>query len=291
MKNQSEAKSTNNELFEEDRNSLFSADDQAEGLAEKVEDGESYYDRIRREKTEETRRGRKAGKREIILIAALVLLVVGVLVVALVFSNQASWKEVSSAGHQYYRGSSAVVNDGTALKKNDEGKIVTKGGNGKNIITAPIYYDERDAFLLTEENVYYDPRGNERKCASAFTEFYIDDSGKVYAEKDGVRRALDMGFLYNGKDRYVFLEPMILETDGYQIHLSPLSYVDTTMEGDLCIFYYDTKEMETIACGGEVIAYPEGKIYTLELFSDSIIYPEGDRMLLFFAPEKLKALL
>jgi len=290
MKNQSEVKMSNNKIPEEEK-TIFSADEQAEGIAETTENGESYYDRIRREKTEETNRSRKLGKKEIILIAVLVVAVFAILAVVLKGVSEASWNVTSSDGHQYYLGASSTVTDKTAMKINDEGKLVTKENNNNKIISTPIYYDNRDAFMLTEDMVYYDPRGNERKCASAFTEFYIDGSGKVHASKEKASRTLDMGFLYNGKDRFVFLEPMTLELEGYTIALPTLSYVETTDDGDINIFYYDTKEMETIACGGEVIAYPEGKIYTLELFSDAIIFPEGDRMLLFFAPEKLKALL
>jgi len=293
MRNQSEEKKNKTLVFEEDKPEVTAempeeekAEKEAAGIDEAI--SETYYERIRREKNEEAKKVRKLTAKDILLIAIPVVVVVVILIVVLRFTEDAKWQSLSGKAHQYYNGSSSVINENTELKISDSGKIVTKDGG--SVAELPIYLDEDEAFIVAEDMVYYDPRSGELKCAQILTEFELTNGG-VRASRDNRSKTLNTGFLYNGDNLFVFLEPMTLENDEVSFEVPALSYVETDIEGNIKVFNYETKETESFNAEYGLTAYPAGKVYSIEIVGNAIVMPDGTRMLLFFAPEKLEKLL
>jgi len=251
---------------------------------------ENYYEHIRRVREEQNAPKKRSRKKEILIIAVAMIIAAVLLIGTRGFTEELKWQKVEGSAHQYYGGASTVITGDTELKVNDDGKVISKNNENEKIADLPIYYDDRDAVIITETYVYYAPREDVDLQAETLTEFYLD-KGTVHAVKGGKDSRVERGFLYNGKDKFIFLEPMTVEINNTTIELPALSYVEADPYGDVTIFNYDTKETETVRAKTEAQAYPPGKPYTLEMLSDSIVGPDGIRVLLFFAPEKLDKLL
>jgi len=262
---------------------------QSAGEIRAEENSENYYDHIRRVREEQNAPKKRNRKKELLIIAGALAAAAILLFATRGFTEELKWQKVESTAHQYYNGASSVITSGTELKVDGEGAVVSKNEN-EAIADLPIYYDDRDALLLTETSIYYDPRSDSETQVEPLTEFSIRN-GNVYAAKGDREKRVDKGFIYNGKDKYIFLEPVTIAVNEISFDLPALSYIEADAYGNVSIFNYETKETENIKAAGEAEAYPEGKAYTLQMISDSIIGPSKVRMLLFFAPERLSKLL
>jgi len=277
----------NEELNEEIKDEVKT---EGKGETPAAQPEESYYDRIRRIQNEEKKAPKKLRKRDIVFIAVAVFLAVGALVFANSFTEEQSWKTVSGTGKQYYMGGSSAIRTDTKLRVDESGRVISQN-EVERIAEVPIYLDEKTAFILTEDMVYYDPRAAVNSRADALTEFTVGENGNIYAVKDEIKKRVSTGFLYNGADMYIFLEPMTLEVNDYTVRVPALSYVEAVNGEQVVIFNYETKESETFVPETGVTATPEDGAYSVLLLDDAWIRGDGKRILLFFAPEKLDPLI
>lgn len=242
------------------------------------------------ETTTETKKKKKLGKREVLLILIPAAAAVIAVIVASLFVRTASKQKTSRPGHQYYMNASTPVEGGTVIKKSEDGTatyIDTEVGTVE-IADLPIYYDDEERFMITEDMVYFDPRSGRFSRADRFTEFFMEN-GNLWASIGGVKKVVNGGFLYNGKDMYIFLEPVTVTADQFHQDIPAFSYVEAVYGDQVAVFDYEKKKTDLYSAGDDVPA--KAVDYTVNVVSDTVILPDGMRILLFNAPDQLKPLI
>lgn len=228
-------------------------------------------------------------KEWLILLAPVAAAIIVVVVINLFFTQKLMSYELKGKPCQYYAGSVYRLEEGAILQRTGEDKTVIKDSSGKRTANdLPIYYEDRDEFITTQDMVYYAPRSGKYGRLGYFSEVRQYANGRIEIRRNGEEVKLESGFLYNGKDLYIFLEPVILTFNGYKINLPALSYVEAVYTENVMVFNYDGKEFFMESPNGSVIARIETGDYEVSLLNDSMTDYTGKRTLLFGRPELLE---
>ena len=227
-------------------------------------------------------------KERLILFSPVVAAVVVVVIVNLFFSRKLMSYELEGRPCQYYAGSIYRMEEGTTLLRSSEGKTMIKDGGGNHTANdLPIYYEDRNELTTTQDMIYYAPRSGKNGRLGYFSEVYQYANGRIEIRQNGEELRLESGFLYNGEDLYIFLEPVILTFNGYEFNLPSLSYVEAVYAGNIMVFNYGSKEFFMEPPQGSVTARIETGDYEVSLLGDSMTDYSGKRTLLFGRPELL----
>lgn len=212
----------------------------------------------------------------LIPISALVL---AVIVAALILNRGSSYRLKGSAV-QYYAESSVTIESGAVLKRKSDGTTTLTLGNYSTEINLPIYYSESRSVVLPDDMIYFAPRSGDCARMKYFSEVECKTNGTVVVYSDGNTITEEPGFLYDGKDLYLFLEPVVLTFNGYTMELPALSYVEAVYGGYIMVFNYDTKKMFMELAEGSATAKTPSDDYTVSLIGDSMTLYDGTRSLL-----------
>lgn len=223
-----------------------------------------------------------------ILLVPVAAAVIVVAAVNLFFNRQLMSYELRGSPCQYYNGSIYRMQEGTTLLRTSEDKTVIRDKTGRRDANdLPIYYEDRNEMTITQDMVYYAPRSGMYGRLGYFSEARQQSERRVSLFREGKELDLGPGFLYNGEDLYIFLEPVVLSFNGYQLALPPLSYVEAVYTGNIMVFNYASKEFLMETPQGPVTARIETGDYEISLLSDSMTNYAGERTLLFSRPELL----
>ncbi len=230
----------------------------------------------------------KKTKKDLLIVLGGVILIAIVVIAVVLVVKKSSQKKVEAEGRQYFGNTAHVVDKGTVLSKTEDGStIVEKSGTRSVITELPIYYDEDRKFTITEDMIYYTPRAIDYQRVDHFTDLYLDDNDNVHAIVGGRDISLPRGFLYNGKNMYIFLEEVTLNANGHDQVLPPLSYVETGKTNTSNVFDFETKEFSRIETPEDIkVSVPEND-YTVYLRSDTLETSDGVKHLLYTRPDLL----
>ena len=232
--------------------------------------------------------GKKTGRKEILLVFAGVLLIAVILTAVYLVMKVSSQKKVQGQGLQYFGGAVHVLEEGTVLSKGQDGKTVAEKSGGRSEITElPIYYDGSRQFTITEDMIYYTPRDIEYRRVDHFTDLYVGENDDVHAIVGGKDIGLPRGFLFNGKNMYIFLESVALNANGHDWMLPPLSYVETGKSNISNVFNFETKEFIRIDSSDEIKVTVAENDYSVYLKSDTLETSDGVKHLLYTRPDLL----
>lgn len=229
-------------------------------------------------------------KEKIILIIPAAAAIIVVLAAVLLLDHSVTYT-LDSAAMQYYANGTFPIAAKTELYQESDDVFYMKTGRKQkqSLNDLPIYYTDRTSAVLPRSMVYFAPRTNVRARVDFFSEILCSGNGTVWLIRDGKDSVLNPGFLYDGKDLYLFLEPVILHMNGYTLELPALSYVEAVYGGTVMVFNYTTKEQLMEPPQGDVTAEIAGGDYTISLLSDSMTLHDGTKSLLFTRPDLLEA--
>lgn len=239
-----------------------------------------------KKKSETQTRKRRPGELLVILLPAIAVVIVAVAVRVLI-KNESTYT-ISDPAYQYYAGSAFPIQNQASLQTDADGSVVMNvNGEDQKVADLPIYYESRRSILLPEAMVFYVPREDFYAQAERFTEVLCEENGTVHFIKGEKDNIVQNGFLFDGMDFYLFLEPVTLRFNGYTISLPALSYVEAIYSGDVMVFNYETRECFMESPTGDVLAEVVSGDYTISLLNDSITLYDGSKTLLFTRPELL----
>lgn len=215
----------------------------------------------------------------IVVVAAIVLLL-----------DRSVTYTLDGAAAQYYANGAYPLTAETELCQETENAFYMKTGGGKKqeLSNLPIYYADRRCAVLVRDMIYFAPRTKSQARVDFFSEVTCSENGTVRLIRDGDETVLKPGFLYDGKDLYLFLEPVTLHVNGYALELPALSYVEAVYGGAAMVFNYETKEQLLEPPQGDVTAEIAGGDYTISLMGDSMTLHDGTKSLLFTRPDQLE---
>lgn len=235
-------------------------------------------------------RWRRLTKKERLILLIPAVAAVLAVAIALLLNRDAMQVTLEGSPIQYYGGGAFPMEEGAVLRRTAEDATVLSGQGGQRELSSlPIYYQDRQGVTLTQTMAYYAPRSGTMGGITYFSEICFRDNGSLWALRDGKRTDLEKGFLYDGKDFYLFLEPVELTFNGYRMSLPAMSYVEAVYTGDIMVFDYGTKEFFLEAPTTAVLATAGGGDYEVSLLGDSMTTRDGTKTLLFTKPEIMQA--
>ncbi len=236
-------------------------------------------------------RRRRFTRRDFLTILIPTVAAIAVVFIALLVTDHGSTYELQGEASQYYAGSVAHVPKGMELKMDENGKIVFVDGSETGTeTTLPLYMNQKRSVILTTDMIYYAPRSDASARVAALSEVTSLENGVIKVERDGETVRPDLGFLYDGKNFYLFLEPVIVTFSGYTVELPALSYAEVVYGGSVMLFNYETKQFTIEDLVGTVNAATKYGDYTISLLGDSMTNVKGELTLLMTRPEDLEIL-
>ena len=230
-------------------------------------------------------------KRYFIKIPLFVLGIAIVVALIFMFINKDNQYTFEGEITQYYAGQQYAVSKDAYLSKSLEGESqITQEGVAKDITSLAFYNEDENKIILPVDMVYYDPRNRIFDRIDAFTEITITDKG-IRAVNGKKECYLNRGFLYDGKDYYIFLEDASVEFNGYKLDVTPMSYAEVIFQFQVTVFDYETKEFMMEPASSEVVMTVDSGEYTVDLLSDMYANNEEDKSLLFTRPDLLDSML
>lgn len=227
----------------------------------------------------------RIGWKEILIIALPAVAAVAAVCIALATVESGSSYSLPDNGKQYFGGVSAKVEIGEKLELNGENQGVPEGSSDAVTLALPIYLENSDTIVLTADMMYYTPRTGQFYRAATFSEVNRQKNGMITVTRDGKKINPEEGFLYDGSDLYIFLEPVEVRYMGETLSLSALSYAKVTPGVDLILFNYETKESTIVPVEGTVEAATPMGDYVISLMGDSMTDYNGQKSLLVTRPD------
>jgi len=226
------------------------------------------------------KRGMSLAEKLLIIIPATAAVIAAAAVMLLV--DKGGTHTINSDLYQHYAGSKHVISGGIELEKDEDGTtVLTHNSEKQTLSDLPLYYEDRSGIVLPQAMVYYAPREDLRAQIQAFTDVNCDSNGSVIISLADKSQVIPAGFLHNGKDYYLFLEPVTVSFNSYSFDLPALSYVEAVYGSEVIVFNYETEETFIESAQGEVTAKISSGDYTVYMLNDSIERHDGMKTLLY----------
>lgn len=225
-------------------------------------------------------RRRKLSRRELLTLLIPAVAAVAAVVIVIAMLDRGTSYKLSASAYQYYAGSTAKVEVGAELRRRNDGVSLLIQGDHSAETTLPIYLSDSPRVVLPTDMIYVLPRSIDYKRLVYFSEVECKTNGAVVVARENGSVNPEPGFLYDGKDFYLFLEPMTLEFNGYTMDVPALSYVEAVYGGYMMVFNYETKEFFMEMSDGTGTARTPYDDYTISLLGDSMTLYDGTRLLL-----------
>jgi hypothetical protein len=224
----------------------------------------------------------------IVAIAAGVLIVTAIVVF---FVLQIGTVTFSEPVYRYENGVRFDYEGTTRLRREDDTFFLRNAGTESTIPGTPLYFEDSARLFVPGQMMYVDPANMRPLGRTGYNTFVQRTAQGTYvAEVNGSDVELTEGFLFDGQNTYVFLEPMTVMWGDKKIEVEPYS----------CAIVLYGLHVELYPAGGgsaeiiveqndfDVSAVAKGK-YTIDLSKDILRTEEGD-LLLFSQPSLLEFL-
>ncbi len=217
-----------------------------------------------------------------------------VFVVAMMAIGVAMWVTVDAKTvkpeaelYQYFLGIRFDYGQESALDIQDNGRVTITHDYGQAVTdSSPLYYQDQDRFILTAAMNFVNPYSATEAYVPIFGEFYLENTIAYYDDLEPVE--ILRGFLFDGSNTYIFLEPMTFKWGGRSQEVAAFSFATVSSSGSVILYDYGTQELSQINTGSyEVTAVNLLKTYTLSLSYDSVVMDNGSEQLLYTAPTYL----
>lgn len=220
----------------------------------------------------------------------IVMLSIGVscllLVVASLFlvwyNNKLVRIKVDESVYQYIATEKVVYGSGTSFKYDDQRVLAQNAQVYGESVNIPILFEEDTARLITTCNMsYMNPSTSTAlERVNYFTELSCPSELTTF-KKDDKHTQRKFGFLYNGGDLYIFLEPVTLTVGGTTRQLGAMSYVICTYRKT--VEYYNSIDgsCTSIGTSENIVSVTAASGYTLDAGRDVLTLENGNQMLLY----------
>lgn len=197
------------------------------------------------------------------------------------------------------------VNTQYTIDEEDKSVIhVEDGDKDDSIINEPILFERKDSFTKDSENtdsvktnrvnkititsnmMYSNPEFQGEAYRINYFTTVENRDGLINLSKDGKKAQVSGGYLYDGNNLFIFLEPVTLMVGNKEINLGTMSYVRVNYRNNMEIYNSITGDYEFIAQGDlDVYAFVKD-VYVIDLCRDSII-KNDEESLIFTAVDTL----
>ncbi len=232
----------------------------------------------------------KRRRRPIKAITMIEIGVAGILLLLLVllvywYVDGISAYKPKSEVHQFMGGMEFEYGEDTIFRENSGSIVATDGDDKRFIVDTPLLYKGETKLTIPVDMLLMMPlQGTKLYRITHFTTITETD-GKVVYTLDKKKAEGHGGFMYDGEDLYIFLDPTTINIGNtIEIELPPLSYAKVKYGQYVDYHNSETDENQYIAISEFSDVRARGKGFDLGLTNDVIYLDEQEAMLYSAVP-------
>lgn len=232
----------------------------------------------------------KFRKKELILTLAVVAALVAAIITAIVYLSNKDSLVIKDPVFFSQMGVENSFSGKTRLSYEDKEMYLSSvGGSGRiALMNVPVYLEHKDQLILTQVMSYTNPDTNLIRKINYFAT--VNKQGDICTLSVDGKKNYDVkgGYLFDGKNTYIFLEPMGVRVGEDTIQLDALSYI--TVVNRNYLFYYSAGDDSSGYSAFDIqniVASNMRNSYKLDLCYDLLLPSNGMTQMLIPNPEIL----
>ena len=235
---------------------------------------------------------RKPNKKEKIITAAVIAALAGTMAAALVYISHKDVVTVRESVFISYMGEEYEIEGKTTLrwdKKQNLMYLANRSLDSELLLSGmPVYDENRDSLIVTNMMSYTNPDTNYIRRLSYFGKAGWNGQNATLSVKGSRNTTVNGGYLFDGTNTWIFLEPVTVNVGDEEISLEPLSYI--YVKNKEYLYYYSSGEKKSVFeewTGADILAENSTGKWSLNLSRDLLIPADGKIQMLIPNPEVL----
>lgn len=234
----------------------------------------------------ETWKPKGVSPRRAALTVGIFLMLGAAILLVLFFFKKTESTRINGGLYTYFGEVKLEYTGNSTLERTDEGTTIKNGGEKKQLDSRPLYREGADEAVLATAYVWLQPDGPKMCRVEAFSELTYENNG-VTIRDGSLSAAGARGFLYDGEDTYIFLEPATVTAGDETIRVPAMSFAVVRYGETMNLYLKGESASRVIQLNGaETTASFEGGA-SVNLGTDTVYLANGSWMLLITRPELL----
>lgn len=219
------------------------------------------------------------------------LLLIGSIMVILpiYYMNRIDTETIEKNMFQYTEQGLVTYSGKSQVTKSGLGSVIRNNNTMTVLADTPLYVENENKILLPNVISIVQPKISLTNRVANLTWLYEKD-GKYYVENDKIKLTVSDFFLYDGKNTYLFFEPVTITWDQNSLELSPFSYINVKYNQSITVFNRETKDYKEITTGICNVMTSMDCGATINLSMDILTKEDGQEQMLFLQPNLLEDL-
>jgi hypothetical protein len=190
--------------------------------------------------------------------------------------------QYTAEGRRNYNGVSKITRAGLDSLLENKNRM-------QELDSTPLYYVNENKILLPSVTSIIRPKLSLTNRIVNMSQLYKKD-GQYYVKNEGATVKVSDFFLYDGKDTYLFFEPVTIDWKGQSMKLSPFSYIVVKYNQSISAYNRKTNKYTSIGTGLCNVKAAMSNGVTINLSTDILSVEGGQDKMLFLQPNLLEDL-
>lgn len=223
-------------------------------------------------------------KKKLGIIAVLCVLICAAL--SVLFLDHVERYKFKQDAIYFVNGMDYGIQEGSVAEINDEGNAIITLPN-KQVLdenTIPAYFYGQNKILLLSKLAYYCPSYDAKFSTSKLLPFtqisYNSETLYSTLSRNNDKKQEQSGFLFDGYETFVFLEPMKIKYDNKIINISPLSYMMVNYGNWVQLYDPSTNDYIYDETSDYVFATNSDQSYSINVATRTITFNGKDTLLI-----------
>lgn len=176
-------------------------------------------------------------------------------------------------------------------RDSDEEVLLQSGSRTLLLSGAPVYCMESGDVVLSRKMIYSNYDTGLIRRVNHFARVSVSDGVSSIRTGGKKEHQLNGGYLFDGRNTYLFLEPVTVSWGTETLKLSPLSCISVFNQKGFYYYSQEDKAAAYISSGEAIVrAAAEGNTYSLNMSSDIADLDSGKSFLLSPSPDAFELL-
>lgn len=226
-----------------------------------------------------------------IILQRMAVIAIGALMAAVpyIFMNQIDSLTIHQDLFQYTAEGKTTYTGLNKITKSEKGCVLENREKLYELTSTPLYFTNENKIIVPNVISIIQPELSLINRVSNMSRIYEKD-GKFYVENEKATVKVTDFFLYDGRDTYLFFEPVTISWDESFIELKPFSYITVKYNQYMEVFNRETEDFSTIETGTCKVTTKMKCGAIINLSSDIISRENGQEQMLFLQPNLLEDL-
>ncbi|MCC8059877.1 MAG: hypothetical protein LIO81_03410 [Clostridiales bacterium] len=222
-------------------------------------------------------------------ILAIVLVPVVIVIMVTFVYKEAKTTRVDGGLYTYIGEVKREYEGASTLRLGEDGETTIKYGDVVSALDSrPLYQGDDNHILLPVKYIWANPEVSRVKMFRLETFSTVTREGASITLTDGeLEKQNASGFLYDGRDTYIFLEQMTIQYGEESVDVPPLSFAVVDYDSVMNLYVRDSKEARIVDISGKEVNAVFSGGASIAMDTDRLRLSSGAKLLLIADPSLL----